>query len=798
MTLWSRTTDPRYPATIDIYNETDSVILASANLEGTLWAKTSLMFDAPAVSGKTLKVRFSRPASPGSTTSYIDEVSLEALTKTEAAGWTRESTPLANAHRINDSTLFADDWGLRLVHDGVSAPVISSPLHNYSPDSEYGISFSGKVTPGTTGQIRIVDRTTSATLASWNITATDRMAPVYDRFSLPAAGHDVALEVTIVSGSEGQTAWVDAIVVGQLLEHMVHEGLIGSNMLRFANAVYADSSLHTDYLAKADTYRNFVADNLVHKWDLWWRQIGGSDGSNNGAGVYIFPSGFSTEWFPARSLPHNQYLAFAEMLYELYDATEGASAYTSDRPYYWSRANDMGRAFQSTLQPHPQNSTLGTDAYLWHYWDSMGAWDNGHFAVYTSEDLSHASLTLVGPRAAFSRGQLFTVEDMNKFTRTLTDVMWNQSLSEPILAANNDRRPMYTVDQIRTNQLGKFAYFAEFDPIVRDITLAVCETISCTPVMATASAAWSRNKTVNADFELVNSADSSLPQDWIRWQSNSSNAYRTESDSAIGDASVAIVTNGSTWQALEQQLGDYEPNTVYTVSFMGKKYGSINGRVQVYNYTTSAILGELTFSDTSWTRKSYTFTTPSNTGDNIRVRLYTTHYTTAGQKVGFDDVHAYPSLIGTEVANAGFETADRWDTTLPRYWKRGNTTSSTNVLLDTTDRAAGGSALKVVSAAGPAVQELLYDWRGYLPSGSYTVSFQGKVSGSAGGKVSIIDTSTSTELASAVISSSGWSTSTMTFTAPSAYNRTLQVVIRPNNPSLSGTLWVDELNVYSN
>src|SRR5690606_16415876 len=144
----------------------------------------------------------------------------------------------------------------------------------------------------------------------------------------------------VTSGTVGDKVWVDGIDVGEQWEHMVHEGIILSPVLRFVNKVIADSSLHADYLAKAQTYRDFVATHFVHKWDPYWKQLTGTDGSNNGTGVYIFPEGFSTEWFPGRSLPHNQYLAFSNMLYLLYDATEGVPAYASERPFYWSRAND--------------------------------------------------------------------------------------------------------------------------------------------------------------------------------------------------------------------------------------------------------------------------------------------------------------------------------------------------------------------------------------------------------------------------------------------------------------------------
>lgn len=795
ITFWARTTDPRYPGELQIYDETGSVMLGSSNIAGTAWSKHVLKYTAPSTTGHTVKLRLVRPASPGQAIDYIDDISIRSLAMTEAAAWTREATPFAAAHRYNDPTVFADEWGLRLVHDGSSAPVIVQQLHNYRPNSEYGINFNGKVSPGATGRVRLQDRTTNTTLGSWSF--NEQIPYMIEYFQTPEAGHELFVEISIPSGSANDMLWIDSIMVAPSWENQVHEAMIGSAILRFVNTVYADSSLHAAYKAKADTYRNFIADNLVHKWDPWWRQISGVDGHNNGSGVYLFPEGFSTEWFPGRTMPHNQYLMVAELFYQLYEATEGEYAYAVDRPFYWSRANDMARAFKETIYAHPLNSAQNTDAYLWHYWDPMGPWDEGHYAVYNYEDMSHAAITMTGVLGAYRRGQVFTYTDMQKFARTMTDIMWNGSLTNPIVSWDNSRGPVNTGDNMLTIYYHNWTYMAEIDPLIRDISAAICDTLACSPTQASGIAKWSGNKIANSDFELADPLDPTLPYRWVRWQGDSSTVYRTTCDPGMGEDSVIIKTDGSAWQVLEQPIADYELNTDYTISFLGKVYGLTDGRAEVYDYTTSTLLGSINFSETSWTRKAFTVRTPAGSGHNIRVRLYTGDYTLAMQQVGFDDVRALPSLSGTEVANAGFETADRWDFTLPRYWQRGEETSMANVLLDTTDKHSGLSSLKLVSAAGAEEQELFYEWKGYKSSGAYTVTIEGKSSGAAGGKVAIIDTSSNTELASTVISAANWTASTMTFTAPSAYDRTLKIVISHNNPSVAGTVWVDEMNIRS-
>lgn len=61
-------------------------------------------------------------------------------------------------------------------------------------------------------------------------------------------------EVSIPTGTAGHTIWVDSFELGEQWEHMVHEGVIMSPVLRFVNKVMADPSLHAVYLSKALAY----------------------------------------------------------------------------------------------------------------------------------------------------------------------------------------------------------------------------------------------------------------------------------------------------------------------------------------------------------------------------------------------------------------------------------------------------------------------------------------------------------------------------------------------------------------
>lgn len=790
-----RAVDTNYPGIVEVFNETDNTVLAASTYSSLKWSNRTIVFTAPDVIGKAIKIRISQPVSSNGAIGYVDDISLKRLAHTEAAAWTRSSeTTLAEAHRTNDSAIFSDGGGLELVYVDATAPLIYQEMYNYKPYMNYGISFSAKASTGAAGQVRVYDKTTSTSLGSWSFGNTDKLTTVNGEFQTPEAGHDLIVEVSIPSGSTGDMIWVDSFELGQQWEHMVHEGVIMSPVLRFVNKVIADPSLHVAYLTKAHTYRNFVADHLVHKWDPYWKQISGTDGANNGLGVYLFPAGFSTELFPGRSLPHNQYLAFAQMLYLLYEATEGEAAYASDRPQYWSRANDMLRTFKSTVVPHPLNTNLATDAYLWNYWDKLGYWDNGHYASYKQEDISHAGLTMAGVVEAYHQGQVFTADDMAKFTRTFTDVMWNKSLSDPVLSYYNSRQPLVTTDKTNTNRFHFWTHFAEFDPLVRDIANAVCEADGCSTVIASGVAKWSGNKVVNSNFEQADPSDTTLPQRWTRYNSTSATAALTKTDTGLNDSSLLVTINGINWQIIEQRIEHYEPNTPYTVSFLSKKYGTVNGRAQVYDYTTSTNLGQLIVSNTSWARNEFTIQMPE-VGHDVRVRLYTSAVSPVGSSVGFDDVHAYPSLSDGEIANAGFETVDTWDSTLPRYWVRSASTITEKAAIDNTDRFAGINSFKIDSSGDGVNQELSYVWLGYRPSTLYKVSFAGKVSGTAGGNLQIIDTTTNTMLVDQTITSTSWATQTTTFTAPSDYKNKLKVRLIHSNPNAAGTMWIDELNI---
>lgn len=783
----------------EVINVTDQVSLGFHDIASTTWTNVLFGFTAPAVSGKTVIVRLSASEQVNNFTAYFDDVTIKPVLHTDAAGWERINTSMDYAHRTNAAAAGASgNWVMELVQNGTTDPKVSQRLLNYEPGTRYSFMVTAKVTPGATGTFRAVNATTDTTLASGTITNSDTFGRHYVYFDSPeAAGQDLRMEITLNGGSTNDKMFVNDAIAGQVWEQMVHEAMIMNPVLRFINTVYADPSLQGTYLTAANTFRNFIADHLFHKWDPYWKQITGTDGSNNGTGVYIFPSGFSTEWFPGRSLPHNQYLAYARMLYQLYDATNGASAYEDDRSLYLSRASDMSRAFKSVVVAHPKNTELTTNAYKWGYWTIMGDWDLGHYkSSYTSEDISHAALTMTGPYEAYKHGQVFNMTDMQKFTRTFTDVMWNQSMTDPMLNYDIAHRPVTTSDQLSKFSFHFWSNYAQFDQTVTDITESICKLESCPQLIASNMAKWSRNKAVNPGFENQDPTDATLPVFWTRWQSNSSTAYLDDSDPALGSWSTAVKTNGSTWQGLRQELENYEPNTPYTVSFMGKTDGSLSARVQLYDLTTSTNLGQYVFSDTDWTQHSFTATTPEE-GHEVVIRLFHANYTPANAGAWYDEVHAFPHLHGSHIPNGSFEVIDPLTSAnLPRFWEAGETTNISNIEMDTSNRTSGLQSLKLTTAANDNPQELYYLWKGYRPDELYEFTVTAKTNGSAaGGRVKVIDTSDNDAvLVNISITSTAWATSTVNFTAPEDYDHVLKVIITHNDPQVNdGILWVDDI-----
>lgn len=803
VSFWGRVSDPKYGGKVEILsvnpsNPSDVVVVAYKTFHNTLWEFQRFNFTAPSTSGRDLLVRLYQTDWQSYFTAYFDLVSVKPVVQREAAAWEHAGYTLAQARRSNSADVSPrGNWGLELVYDGIDYPKMTQLLHNYKPSSKYAFQATARVTSGASGKLQVFDVQNNTVYASQSFSNTGFVNLRMD-FTTPSDGRPLRLEVVLDGGLSGARLHASEVHVSQVLEYQAHDARIGKVLLDFSRLVFANGDLHSDYLDDAESYRDFVADNLYPKWNDQWVQLTGSDGSDNGQGTYTWPSGFSIEYFPTRSLPHNMNLIMAHMLYHLYDTTDGVPEYSGVRGTYLSRANDLMRAFKDKIWASTYNDTYSTDAYAWNYWDRMGTIDDGLFYQTGWEDIGHSNADVAAVMEAYRHGQVFTAADIQKFVNTFVDIMWNQSLIDPVLCNVVGLRPTVTYAKEVSYLFLHWIDMAEFDHTIWDIGNAICQEERCLIYSAAGISLWSRNKAINTGFESIDAVDATLPRYWKRWQANASTAYLDTSDVYLGKQSAVVKTDGAMWHVLEQKIEDYQPNTPLVVSFAGKTNGLVGGRVEVLDQTTTTVLGSKTFTDTTWTKLSFTTDElPAASGHNILLRLYSTDYTVTNGEIRFDEVRALPLHFDSHIPNGSFETEDMWDSTLPRLWARGASTISANAVIDPSTESMGEASLKLTTTPGGAAQELIYEWTGYKPSGSYELLVDAVTNGAAsGGKIKVVDVTASTTLAEVTVSGTVWAEYADEFTAPSNYDHVLRVIITHQNPAVSdGTLWVDDFSI---
>jgi hypothetical protein len=213
---------------------------------------------------------------------------------------------------------------------------------------------------------------------------------------------------------------------------------------------------------------------------------------------------------------------------------------------------------------------------------------------------------------------------MDKITDALTEHMWNGSLTAPLVSKYVDG----SGDTSFTKYMSVWTELAQFDKRVFNISseqfrsytpVSSVEMLNLSNIMK-----WDRAKIVNQGFEMKYSLDSTQPAQWNRVNSTSATAYLDSTNPYEGDYGATIKADGTTEQILNQSWEGWLPSTSYTLTFMGKTDGTAaGGKVYVKNETTGAILATLSFTDTAWTSKSLTITTPA-TGTNV-LRTYITN-----------------------------------------------------------------------------------------------------------------------------------------------------------------------------
>lgn len=778
-------------ARLEVFNATTGRVVAFERSHHAGFEYYAFTFIAPASGTLHLRLGLESYVASGWRARF-DSVSVRQLgdtppgiARTDAAGWHRAATPLAAAHRTNDPAAKTEamDWVVELVSDGTGIPQVSQFLHNYRPGRRYAFSASLR---GPAGGMRVVDETDGRVLVDEQFASTS-FSSRFVYFTTPAAGHRLRVDIYLPQSASGTKLSAYDMFGGELWEQQVHEGNVLTPILRFVNAVYDDPALGR-YRAKADAYLAFVADNFVHKWDPYWRQLTGTDGANNGSGVYIISSGFSTEWFPGRTIVPNQYLSYARILYQLYEATEGTPS--SERAFYLSRANDMHRAFKATVRTHPRNA----NAYLWNYWEPQGPWDVGHYYQTTNpdgspwgEDISHAGLTMSGVWEAYRHGQVWSLTDMRRFARTLVEVMGNGSLTDPVLTARNTGT---LPNPDTTRLLGGWAALAEFDHRVNDIAMAVDERYGLGSVGLGLLSGYYWNKVINAEFETQQTNGTPLPGYWRELWPATGTRVREQAHATLGRWALTISGNGNQ-TGLEQILTSYEPGVPYQLLLRGRTIGGARVTADVYDYTAGTSLGSVSLTESTFTDRTVTTVPLPPARHDVRVRVYS-----AGTAY-VDVVRSQPAPVGSEIPGGGFELAAKTDSTLPRYWSRATGTEPAAATLDSVHHGGARSLKLTTQPDGP--HALSGTWRGYRPGGTYTLEAFAR-STTVSGTVNVVDSATGEQLARLDFTPDtvgAWAKRSTTFRAPDAYNRTLRVQITVP-AATAGAFWADEISVHPN
>jgi hypothetical protein len=192
--------------------------------------------------------------------------------------------------------------------------------------------------------------------------------------------------------------------------YLVHEGMILLPVVQFAVLAGEDPRVPPDLAEKAEGYLEPILGRFLPKWDASWLDLSDS------TGAYCFPDD-PAERFPGRPLPYNQMAPVARMFYLLQDVRE--------LPVLLARARAMTRLLQGGL--HREG-----EGWTWDYWSVPEA---GEAKV---EDSSHGSLEVALAVEAYRRGEIFTEEDIERFSATLLVTMWNGSEDDPRVSRNVD------------------------------------------------------------------------------------------------------------------------------------------------------------------------------------------------------------------------------------------------------------------------------------------------------------------------------------------------------------------------
>lgn len=523
---------------------------------------------------------------------------------TMAANWSRWQSTSTTAYRCV-SPVADGTYSFAIKPNGTSWQTIYQNISSYVPGALMNFNVTACTSSQAKGRAFIKDMTTDTVIADILVDSSSWKGQSV-RFNAPSeSGHQLRIYLTHQDYrfTDGFTAF-DNVNVSRCYEYIVHDGILCKPMAEFAKLVNGTPSLQAAYQTKANTYRNFLEANIIPKWtsSSYYGNCWVSSGSAEG--YYRLPPNQDTldsVYGPGDTVPFNMMLPFADMLLNLYDINGNSS--------YLDKAARVAAFFKNRL-------TLNGSAYKWNY---------GTLAS-TPEDTSHGMFD-IGAAISFFRHNSLVMNgtDMERFTSTLVDKMRKGSATAPAVTRYVDGTGSTTM---YTRNLANWIELSQFNIDVWSI--AAEQFRNYTPVgtvdllILSQIMKWDPQRVVNQGFELKTSFDPTQPARWGRTAgATSASVYLDSIDRYEGDYSTAVVSNGSTNNCLFASLKDRPGTaTLYTCEFFGKADGSAaGGRVEIRNDTTGVVLGYAEFTGISWAKYSFTFTSPSNATDDMRIYI---------------------------------------------------------------------------------------------------------------------------------------------------------------------------------
>ncbi len=546
-------------------------------------------------------------------------------------GWTRDGTTSnTTAFRTNVageyiSSCNGNTWGLELVTNGVAQQRLVQTL-TYQPSWRYQLSIYAKNSgPDVHGRVYVYDHTDGVVLANVEVLSQSWANYTVD-FTMPVTGHVVKVWLAHYANTpSGQSTYFDNVRVAPHYAYHVLDGMIGIPLANFVRLVHRTPGLQTAFQGAADDYQEFLENKLIAKWHdsagfygNTWNPFSSTEG------YYMEPTTRDTfeSGTSFNPLPYNQSFALLEVQKILYDVNA--------IPAYHDRAEVGAKHFANRL-----TIPAGEYAYTWYY---------AAFAGAKVEDTSHSNVDMEFITEMHRTNSVFTDGDMDRFTATLTDKLWNDSLTAPELANHVNGSPG---SYCETNQFSRIMYgwvpYAQFDPLAWTIA---AKQYALTPPDTHTSALtlsqillWDPVKLVNQGFELPALNDNTLPARWTRSLSTATTAYRDSVNKTSGDWGLALKSNGTSYQRLVQPWEGYVASTSYTVTFDGKTDGSgAQGRVLVYNASTATIIAAFNFNNTSWQTHAFTFTSPAIDTNLVNLQVGHLYYAVNNGYTYYDNV----------------------------------------------------------------------------------------------------------------------------------------------------------------